>query len=115
MKKTHAMKLALASKCTLLLFRVITFDTIEIKYRLVNEEEDRVIHQLITTDKDNRIMKLRMIEDWVDDVDKDVIISEKLLGTKLPQKREEGDKKPEEEEQQDEGNTKRRKLGADSN
>ena len=48
-KQTHAKKLAMASKCTLLLFRVITFDKFEIKYRLVNDSEDTVIHQVLTT------------------------------------------------------------------
>ena len=56
-KQNHAKKFAMASKCTLLLFRVVTFDTIEIKYRLVNEEEDKVVHQWLTTDGDNKVVK----------------------------------------------------------
>ena len=119
MKEHHAKKLAMASKCTLLLFRVITYDTIEIKYRLVNDEEDKVIYQLLTTDNDNKIVKARvMIED---SLEKDVIVCEKLLGAKLPKKREssdgggkkgdDGDEEGEEDEK--EGKTKRRKVGDD--
>lgn len=125
MKQTHAKKLAMASKCTLLLFRVITFDTIEIKYRLVNDEEDKVIYQLLTTNGDNKVVKARVMVE--ESLEKDVIVCEKLLGSKFPspkKKRESSSEEEEEEQQQgDDGKqhhdedkeetTKRRKLGDD--
>mmetsp|Transcript_23142 Transcript_23142/g.35048 ORF Transcript_23142/g.35048 Transcript_23142/m.35048 type:complete len:162 (+) Transcript_23142:137-622(+) len=115
MKQTHAKKLAMASKCTLLLFRVITFDTIEIKYRIVNDEEDKVVYQLLTTNGDNRVVKARVMVE--ESLEKDVIVCEKLLGSKFPSsspnknKREsaEGDGKKQNEEEEEEV-TKRRKL-----
>eukprot|EP00985_Skeletonema_marinoi_P012434 scaffold5995_cov83-Skeletonema_marinoi.AAC.1 len=115
MKQTHAKKLAMASKCTLLLFRVITFDTIEIKYRIVNDEEDKVVYQLLTTNGDNRVVKARVMVE--ESLEKDVIVCEKLLGSKFPSpsknKREseaEGDGKQQNEEEEGE-TAKRRKLG----
>jgi len=120
MKETHAKKLAMASKCTLLLFRVITFDTIEIKYRLVNEEEDKVIYQLLTTDGENKVVKARVMVE--ESLEKDVIVSEKLLGSKFPSPKKKRESSEEEAKQGDDGgkephneeeNTKRRKLGDD--
>lgn len=109
MKEHHAKKFAMATKCTLLLFRVVTYDTIEIKYRLVNDTEDKVIYQLLTTDDDNKITKARvMIED---SLEKDVLVCEKILGSKFP------DAKKRESSEGGGGdgdaNTKRRKLGDD--
>mmetsp|Transcript_1771 Transcript_1771/g.2834 ORF Transcript_1771/g.2834 Transcript_1771/m.2834 type:complete len:163 (+) Transcript_1771:206-694(+) len=117
MKQTHAKKLAMASKCTLLLFRVITFDTIEIKYRIVNDEEDKVVYQLLTTNGDNRVVKARVMVE--ESLEKDVIVCEKLLGSKFPSspkknKREssaEGDGKKQQNEEEEGETTKRRKLG----
>jgi hypothetical protein len=120
MKETHAKKLAMASKCTLLLFRVITFDTIEIKYRLVNEEEDKVIYQLLTTDGENKVVKARVMVE--ESLEKDVIVCEKLLGSKFPSPKKKRESSEEEAKQGDDGgkephneeeNTKRRKLGDD--
>jgi hypothetical protein len=120
MKETHAKKLAMASKCTLLLFRVITFDTIEIKYRLVNEEEDKVIYQLLTTDGENKVVKARVMVE--ESLEKDVSVSEKLLGSKFPSPKKKRESSEEEAKQGDDGgkephneeeNTKRRKLGDD--
>lgn len=109
MKEHHAKKFAQATKCTLLLFRVVTYDTIEIKYRLVNDTEDKVIYQLLTTDDDNKITKARvMIED---SLEKDVLVCEKILGSKFPERKREsseGDGGDGED-----ANTKRRKLGDD--
>jgi len=116
MKQTHAKKLAMASKCTLLLFRVITFDTIEIKYRIVNDEEDKVVYQLLTTNGDNRVVKARVMVE--ESLEKDVIVCEKLLGSKFPSssknKREssaEGDGKKQQNEEEEGETAKRRKLG----
>mmetsp|Transcript_660 Transcript_660/g.1052 ORF Transcript_660/g.1052 Transcript_660/m.1052 type:complete len:161 (-) Transcript_660:284-766(-) len=115
MKQTHAKKLAMASKCTLLLFRVITFDTIEIKYRIVNDEEDKVVYQLLTTNGDNRVVKARVMVE--ESLEKDVIVCEKLLGSKFPSpsknKREsaEGDGKRQPNEEEEGETAKRRKLG----
>lgn len=102
MKQTHARKLAMASKCTLLLFRVITYHTIEIKYRLVNDEEDKVIYQLLTTDGDDKVVEARvMIEE--SSLEKDA----QTLGSKFPTS--EGDEIHDEKEE--ENTNKRRKLG----
>jgi len=116
MKQTHAKKLAMASKCTLLLFRVITFDTIEIKYRIVNDEEDKVVYQLLTTNGDNRVVKARVMVE--ESLEKDVIVCEKLLGSKFPSpsknKREssaEGDGEKQQNEEEEGETAKRRKLG----
>ena len=116
MKQTHAKKLAMASKCTLLLFRVITFDTIEIKYRIVNDEEDKVVYQLLTTNGDNRVVKARVMVE--ESLEKDVIVCEKLLGSKFPssspknnrESSAEGGGKQQNEEEEGE-TAKRRKLG----
>mmetsp|Transcript_28520 Transcript_28520/g.57402 ORF Transcript_28520/g.57402 Transcript_28520/m.57402 type:complete len:163 (-) Transcript_28520:302-790(-) len=117
MKQTHAKKLAMASKCTLLLFRVITFDTIEIKYRIVNDEEDKVVYQLLTTNGDNRVVKARVMVE--ESLEKDVIVCEKLLGSKFPssspknnrESSAEGDGKRQPNEEEEGETAKRRKLG----
>ncbi|KAL7494388.1 hypothetical protein ACHAWT_007014 [Skeletonema menzelii] len=104
MKQIHAKKFAMASKCTLLLFRVLTFDTIEIKYRLVNDSEDKVVHQLLTTNGDNKVVRGKFTIE--ESKEKDVEICEKS-SPKKKRESSEGDGK----EQDEEDTTKRRKLG----
>ena len=105
-KQTHAKKFAMASKCTLLLFRVVTFDIIEIKYRLVNEEEDKVVHQWLTTDGDNKVVKGKFTIEESKKMNDDVVASPKKKRESL-----EGDGDGKEEDEEGGENTKRRKLG----
>ena len=106
LKQNHAEKLALSSKCTLLLFRVVTYDIIEIKYRLVNDEEDKIIHQILTTNGDNRVVKARVTIE--DSSEKDSSICKKLITSRLPSPKNKRDTLEGEEEEKT--NTKRMKV-----
>jgi hypothetical protein len=106
MKKNHGKKLAMGSKCTLILFRVIAFDTIEIKYKLANDEEERVIYQLLTTDENDKIVKAQvMIEE---ELSPDEIVCQKLLKSNFPKKKRQPEESTEEEEEQENKNKRRR-------
>jgi len=97
MKKNHGKKLAMGSKCTLILFRVIAFDTIEIKYKLTNDEEERIIYQLLTTDENDKIVKAQvMIEE---ELSPDEIVCQKLLKSKFPKKKRQPEALTEEEQE----------------
>ena len=99
MKKNHGKKLAMGSKCTLILFRVIAFDTIEIKYKLTNDEEERIIYQLLTTDENDKIVKAQvMIEE---ELSPDEIVCQKLLKSKFPKKKRQPEALTEEEQEQE--------------
>jgi hypothetical protein len=55
-KQSHTRLLELGSKVTLLHFKHKGVNQVDIKYRLVNAESDRTIHQLITI-KDRKIIR----------------------------------------------------------
>lgn len=115
MKKNHAKKLEMGSKCSLLLFRVISFDTIEIKYSLQNDhDEEKIINQLLTTNDNNQIVKAQvMIEK---SLSKDEIVCQKLLKRTFPKKRQskkEADEDEDDKEQEQEKQSKRRKMGVE--
>lgn len=59
-KEHHAKKMTLGSKATLLHFQVKSLNTIEVKYRLVNAEEDLLVSQLILTDGADRIVEAKV-------------------------------------------------------
>ena len=59
-KAHHAKKMTLGSKATLLHFQVKSLNTIQVKYRLVNEEEDLIVSQLIHTDGADRIVEAKV-------------------------------------------------------
>lgn len=109
MKKNHAKKLEIGSKCSVLLFRVISFDTIEIKYSLKNDQEEKIICQLITTNDNNQIVKAEvMIEE---SLSKDDVVCKKLVKSTFPKKRQsEKEAAENDEEQEKEKRSKRRKL-----
>jgi hypothetical protein len=112
MKKNHANKLEMGSKCSLLLFRVISFDTIEIKYSLQNDQEEKIINQLLTTNDNNQIVKAQvMIEK---SLSKDEIVCQKLLKRTFPKKRQSKKEAVEDDkEQEQEKQSKRRKMGVE--
>ena len=97
----------MGSKCTLILFRVIAFDTIEIKYKLANDEEERVIYQLLTTDENDKIVKAQvMIEE---ELSPDEIVCQKLLKSKFPKKKRQPEVLTEEEEEEEQENKNKRR------
>jgi hypothetical protein len=59
-KAHHAKKMTLGSKATLLHFQVKSLNTIQVKYRLVNEEEDLIVSQLIHTDGADLIVEAKV-------------------------------------------------------
>jgi hypothetical protein len=107
--ENHAKKLEIGSKCSVLLFRVISFDTIEIKYSLKNDQEEKIICQLITTNDNNQIVKAEvMIEE---SLSKDDVVCKKLVKSTFPRKRQsEKEAAENDEEQEKEKRSKRRKL-----
>ena len=60
-KQSHTRLFELGSKVTLTHFKHKGVDQIDIKYRLVNAESDRVIHQLIAT-KDRKIIRAENLD-----------------------------------------------------
>ena len=98
MKKNHEEKLVMGSKITPLLFKLTGFDTMEVKYKLTNDEEERVIYQLLTTDENDKIVKAQvMIEE---ELSPDEIVCQKLLKSKFPKKKRQSEELSEEEEQE---------------
>ena len=60
-KQAHTRLFELGSKVTLMHFKHKGVDKIDIKYRLVNAEADRTIHQLVTT-KDKKIIRAENLD-----------------------------------------------------
>ena len=116
MKKNHEEKLVMGSKITPLLFKLTGFDTMEVKYKLTNDEEEKVVHQLLTTDENDKIIKCKITIEA--ELSQDEIVRQKLLKSKFPKKKRQSEELTDEEDDNDEqgqeNKNKRRKVEHDA-
>jgi hypothetical protein len=116
MKKNHEEKLVMGSKITPLLFKLTGFDTMEVKYKLTNDEEEKVVHQLLTTDENDKIVKCKITIEA--ELSQDEIVRQKLLKSKFPKKKRQSEELTDEEDDNDEqgqeNQNKRRKVEHDA-
>src|SRR6056300_1403297 len=113
MKKNHEEKLIMGSKITPLLFKLTGFDTMEVKYKLTNGEEEKVVHQHLTTDENDKIVKCKITIEA--ELSRDEIVCQKLLKSEFPKRKrqsEELTEKEDDNEQGQENKNKRRRVNA---
>ena len=113
MKKNHGKKLAMGSKCTPIQFKLTGFDTMEVKYKLTNDEEEKVVHQHLTTDENDKIVKCKITIEA--ELSRDEIIRQKVSHSTDPNKKrqleESIDKEDDNDDQgQENKNNKRRRV-----
>ena len=100
MKKIHEEKLVMGSKITPLLFKLTGFDTMEVKYKLTNDEEEKVVHQHLTTDENDKIVKCKITIEA--ELSPDEIVRRKLSNSNFPKKKRQSEELSEEEDDNDE-------------
>lgn len=63
----HELHLSLRSKVTLLHLRTVSLNVIDVKYRVVNEQEDTIVHNILTIE-DNKIVKVQQKEEYYEEM-----------------------------------------------
>jgi flagellar capping protein FliD len=63
----HELHLSLKSKVTLLHLRTVSLNVVDVKYRVVNEQEDTIVHNILTIE-DNKIVKVQQKEEYYEEM-----------------------------------------------
>jgi hypothetical protein len=63
----HNLHLSLGSKMTLLCFRSESLQTIDVKFQVVNKQENTTVHNILTLE-DNKIIKVQTKEEYYEEM-----------------------------------------------